>query len=311
MTIALISHAACRAHDPGPGHPECAARLGAIDDALIASHTELLCQRYDAVPASREQLLRVHAPGYIDALFAAAPRSGYVALDSDTVMSAGTLQAALYAAGAVVQAVDLVMTGKHAVAFCPVRPPGHHAERAQGLGFCFFNNVAVAAQHALEEYKLSRVAIVDFDIHHGNGTEAIFREDARVMLCSTFESGNYASQWAGPSDKRHLNIALQDVSSGRALREVYRQRIVPALDDFAPQLILFSAGFDGHCDDELSRACFRENDYAWITAKVWAVAQHHAQGRMVSALEGGYALHALGRCVVAHVRALAGETVEE
>lgn len=311
MSIALISHAACREHDPGPAHPECAARLGAIDDALLSSHAELLCQRYDAVPVPWEQLLRVHTAAYVDALFAASPRAGYVALDSDTVMSPGTLQAAFHAAGALVQAMDLVMTGKHTAAFCSVRPPGHHARRDEGLGFCFFNNVAVGVQHALDDYALSRVAIVDFDIHHGNGTEAIFRDDPRVMLCSTFESGNYASHWAGLSDDRHLNIALQDVSTGRALREAYQQHIIPALDDFAPQLIVFSAGFDGHCEDELSRACFREADYGWITAQVRDIAQRHAQGRMVSALEGGYALHALGRCVVAHVRALAGETTED
>lgn len=310
MSIALISHVTCREHDPGPGHPECAARLSAIDDALIASHAELLCQRYSAVPVTREQLVRVHASRYIEQLFAVAPHTGYVALDADTVMSAGTLPAALHAAGAGVQAVDLVMTGKHAAAFCAVRPPGHHARRNQGLGFCFFNNVAVATKHALEHYALSRVAIVDFDIHHGNGTEEIFRNDARVMLCSTFESGNYASQWAGQNDSRHLNIALQDVSSGRTLRDAYRGSIVPALDAFAPQLILFSAGFDGHCEDELSRACFRESDYGWITAQVRTVALRHANGRMVSTLEGGYALDALGRCVVAHVQALAGEPVE-
>lgn len=307
MTIAFISHPACLEHEPGPWHPECTARLSAIDDALIASRTDLICERYDAELVTREQLLRVHDARYVDALAAAAPAAGHVALDSDTVMSPGTLQAALRAAGAAVQAVELVMAGKHRAAFCAVRPPGHHARASQALGFCFFNNLAVGAKHALEHFSLTRLAIMDFDIHHGNGTEEMLREDSRVMLCSTFESGNYASQWAGPSDERHLNIALTDVSSGRALREVYRERIIPALENFAPQLVMFSAGFDGHCEDELSRACFHESDYAWITTQVRNVAQRHAQGRMVSVLEGGYALQALGRCVVAHLRALAGE----
>lgn len=307
MNIALIGHVACREHESGPGHPECAARLAAIDDALLASHTDLLCQRYDAAPATREHLVGVHAPQYIDALFAAVPRTGYVALDSDTMMSPGTVQAALLAAGAAIQAVDVVMKGIHRAAFCAVRPPGHHARRDQAMGFCFFNNVAIAAHYALEAYQLSRIAIVDFDIHHGNGTEELLRDDPRVMFCSTFESGNYASHWAGSTDDRHINLPLADVSSGRSLREAYRDIIVPALDRFAPQLMFLSAGFDGHCEDELSRACFRENDYAFITLKVREVAQRHAHGRIVSVLEGGYALHALGRSVVAHVRALAGE----
>lgn len=307
MNIALISHVACREHDPGLGHPECAARLSAIDDALLASHTEMLCQRYDAAPATREHLARVHSPQYIDALFSASPRAGYLALDDDTIMSPGTLHAALHAAGAAIQAVDLVMTGVHRAAFCAVRPPGHHARRQQGLGFCFFNNVAIAAKYALEEYHLSRIAIVDFDIHHGNGTEEMVRDDPRIMFCSTFESGNYASHWAGATEGLCLNVAMKDVSSGRTLREAYRDAIVPALDGFTPQLVLFSAGFDGHCDDELSRACFRESDFGFITAQVREVARRHAHGRMVSVLEGGYALDALGRSVVAHVRALAGE----
>jgi acetoin utilization deacetylase AcuC-like enzyme len=290
-------------------HPERAARLEVVQDTLLVSGVDAFCQHYEAPLASREDLLRVHTAAYVEELFARGQSGGTVVFDPDTIMGPGTLEAALRAAGAACFAVELVMSGRHRRAFCSVRPPGHHARSAQALGFCFFNNIAIATRFAMARYELTRVAIVDFDIHHGNGTEETFRNDPRVLLCSTYEAGNYASQWAGPADDKHINIALPHGADGQALRRAFREGIIPALQRYAPELIMISAGFDGHLEDELSSACFREADFAWVTEQIGEVADRHAGGRIVSVLEGGYALSALGRSVVAHLRALAGEPI--
>jgi acetoin utilization deacetylase AcuC-like enzyme len=235
-----------------------------------------------------------------------APESGTVHLDPDTAMNPHSLNAALRAAGAAVLAVDLVMQKKASAAFCAVRPPGHHACRARPMGFCIFNNVAVAARHAVHAHATERVAIIDFDVHHGNGTEDIFENDSHVLMASTFQHPFYP--YCGTEDPapNMVNVPLPAGAGSKHFREAVTRRWLPALDDFGPQLVIFSAGFDAHAEDEMAMLEFKDADYGWVTEQVKAVAERHAQGRIVSMLEGGYALSALGRSVVQHVRVLAG-----
>ncbi len=301
---AYLSHADCLLHEMGPDHPECPARLSAIEDALHKAGLYDLLHHHEAPLATEEQLKRAHDADYVEALIAAAPRSGHVYLDGDTSMNPHSLQAALRAAGALVRAVDLVMSGRESTAFCNVRPPGHHAERRQAMGFCLFNNVAVGATHALHHHRLDRVAIVDFDVHHGNGTEDIFDMEPRVMLCSSFQYPFYPGK-AGPSvDGHRINVPLPAGTSGREYRHAVSAAWFPQLERFQPELILISAGFDAHHDDPLASLNLLEQDYDWITREIMTIAGRHAQGRVVSTLEGGYALRALGRSAAAHVRAL-------
>jgi acetoin utilization deacetylase AcuC-like enzyme len=304
MTIVVLSHHDCARHENPPGHPERRERTWAIDDRLIASALNLATRHEDAPPATREQLLRVHDAAYVDEVFALSPDQGLVELDGDTTMSPGTLQASLRAAGAAVRAVDLVMAHAVHAVFCNVRPPGHHAERARAMGFCIFNNVAVGAAHALAEYGLERVAIVDFDVHHGNGTEEIFRDESRVLLCSTFQHPFYPHTGADTVSDHIVNVPLPAATKGPQYRAAFSERVLPALDSFRPQLVMFSAGFDAHCEDEMSMVCLREDDYRWLTREVKAIADRHAEGRMVSCLEGGYSLSALGRSAGAHIDAM-------
>lgn len=305
MTIAFISHPDCLLHTMGPGHPECPQRLTAIAERLVESGGDAHLCHYEAPLVSKDELYRTHDQAYVDEIFQSAPTGdGLAYLDPDTAMNAHTLNAALRAAGAVVYAVDLVMEGRHSAAFCNVRPPGHHAEHNLAMGFCFFNNVAVGVRHALDRWKLQRVAIVDFDVHHGNGTEDIFRDEPRVLLGSTFQYPFYPYRGADTVSDRIINMPLPAGAGGKAFRSVVEARLLPALDAFRPQLIFFSAGFDAHRDDPLAGLNLVESDYAWITEKVKAVADKYAQGRMVSTLEGGYDLDALGRSVEAHIRAL-------
>ena len=306
MYTAYISHPDCLKHDTGPGHPECAQRLMAIDDQLIASGLLPFLHAYDAPLASDQQLSRVHDPGYIASIRAASPAAGTIYLDPDTPMSPGTLQAALRAAGAAVLATDLVMQGKAANAFCAVRPPGHHAERGRAMGFCIFNNVAVGAAHALQQHGLERVAILDFDVHHGNGTEAIFRDNPAVLLCSTFQHPFYPHSGI-PADRNHIvNVPLAAGSDGTAFRAGVSEHWLPALARFQPQMIFVSAGFDAHREDDMAGLRLVEADYAWVTECIMEVADKWSQGRIVSTLEGGYALSALGRSVTAHIKVLSG-----
>ena len=306
MPAAFITHAECLKHDMGAHHPERPARLSAIEDQLIASGLAQHLQRYEAPLATDEQLARVHPIEYVRAIRDAAPRQGTVHLDPDTAMNPHTLQAALRAAGAAVHATDLVLRGAAESAFCSVRPPGHHACRARPMGFCIFNNVAVAARHALEAHGLQRVAIVDFDVHHGNGTEEIFENDAQVLMVSTFQHPFYP--YCGtdhPAPNMH-NVPLSAGAGSQQFREAVTAAWLPALEAFRPQLVLFSAGFDAHQEDDMAMLRLSDADYGWVTRQVKAVAERHAAGRIVSLLEGGYALSALGRSVVQHLRVLAG-----
>lgn len=290
----------------GPDHPECPDRLIAIADQMIASGLDPHLVRYEAPAATVEQLSRVHDRRYVEAIEQAAPASGLRYLDPDTALNPHSVDAAFHAAGAVVRAVDLVCAGEHASAFCAVRPPGHHAESGRAMGFCVFNSVAVGAAHALAVHGIERVAIVDFDVHHGNGTEEIFSGDPRVLMVSTFQYPLYPYSGVDNPASNMVNIPLSAGSGGSELRDAVREHWLPALDAHRPQLILVSAGFDAHREDPLAGLAFVESDYAWVTRELMNVAARHSSGRIVSSLEGGYALSALGRSAAAHVRELVG-----
>lgn len=306
MATAFITHVDCMKHDMGTYHPECPSRLAAIDDQLISSGIAPYLERYDAPLAQDEQLARVHPLPYVEAIRKVAPDEGIVHLDPDTAMNAGTLSAALRAAGAAVLATDLVIGGTHENAFCSVRPPGHHATRNRAMGFCFFNNVAVGIRHALERHGLERVAIIDFDVHHGNGTEDVFAGDERVLMVSTFQHPFYPYSGTEHPAPNMVNVPMRAGSGGQQFREVVEETWMPALDAFKPQMIYISAGFDAHVEDDMAMMRLVDQDYTWVTQKLVEVAERHAQGRIVSMLEGGYALSALGRSVVQHLRALGG-----
>jgi acetoin utilization deacetylase AcuC-like enzyme len=305
MTIAFITHRDCLLHDMGSHHPECPDRLGAIQDRLIAAGLDIYLSFHDAPLVGMEHLLRVHPQSYIDHIRASRPEHGIHHLDPDTAMSPGTLQAALRAAGAGVLATDLVMRKETPSAFCAVRPPGHHAERAKSMGFCFFNNIAVAARHAVEAWGLKRVAIIDFDVHHGNGTEDIFAGDEHVLMVSTFQHPFYPYCGTENPAPNMCNVPMAARTRGDAFREVVTEVWMPRLREFAPEMIFISAGFDAHYEDDMGNLGLLESDYAWVTGQLLLVARESAQGRIVSMLEGGYALSALARSVTAHIKALA------
>jgi acetoin utilization deacetylase AcuC-like enzyme len=304
MSLAFITHPECALHEMGEGHPEAPERLAAIEDKLIASRLDYVISRYEAPLATREQLLRVHDPGYLDALAQLSPRAGLIQLDQDTAMNPHTFQAALRAAGAAVLGTELVVSGRAEAAFCAVRPPGHHAGRASAMGFCFFNNVAVAAAHALDKFGLERVAVVDFDVHHGNGTEDVFCDDPRVLMVSTFQHPFFPGSGVEGRSERMVNVPLEAGAGSREFRAAVEQEWLPALDRFQPQMLFVSAGFDAHRDDGMASLRLVEGDYAWVTGQVRDAAVRHAGGRIVSLLEGGYDLDVLGRCVAAHLNEL-------
>jgi acetoin utilization deacetylase AcuC-like enzyme len=305
MPTAYITHPSYLLHTMGSWHPESPARLRAIDDRLHAAHLFDFLAHREAPRVHRSQLLRVHDAAYIDFVEAASPSEGFQALDPDTSMNPHSLEAACHAAGGAAMAVDLVMRGEVANAFVACRPPGHHATRNQAMGFCIFNNVAVAAAHALAAHGLERVAIVDFDVHHGNGTEDIFRDDPRVMLCSTFQHPYYPHCGADTVSAHIVNVPLPAGTTGTPYREAFSAQIMPRLETFRPQMLLFSAGFDGHREDDMAQFGLVEADYVWITEQVMEIAARHAGGRIISVLEGGYDLSSLGRSVAAHIKAMA------
>ncbi|WP_395792176.1 histone deacetylase family protein [Aquimonas sp.] len=301
----LFTHPVCIRHSAGPGHPESPQRLATVLAALHALD-ELPLDWREAPRASREQLLRAHTPELVARILDVSIEHT-LRIDDDTVMNADSPEAARHAAGAVCAAIDAVMAGDARRAFCAVRPPGHHATRAEAMGFCLINSVAVGAAHALEMHGLKRVAIIDFDVHHGNGSQDIFWDDPRVLYLSSHQSPLYP--YSGNADETGagniLNLPLPEGADGEFLRDVYRQHGLPALNAFRPELVLVSAGFDGHRLDPLAGLNLEAGDFAWLTLELMEIANRHAQGRLVSTLEGGYSLTALRDCSVAHVRALA------
>ncbi|NII09920.1 histone deacetylase family protein [Oleiagrimonas sp. C23AA] len=298
----LYTHADCLRHDPGAGHAEVPARLRAVLEALDHDRFAAL-DRVEAPLAEIEQLERVHAPDYIQRILGSEPDAGTFRLDEDTVMSPGSVAAARRAAGAVCAAVDAVLAGETSHAFCAVRPPGHHATPDRAMGFCLFNSIAVGAAHAMAVHRLKRVAIVDFDVHHGNGSQDIFAEDARVMYASSHQAPLYpgTGEEDQPCGGHIINATLPPRSGSQAFRELWEERLLPRLYSFKPQLVLVSAGFDGHRLDPLADLELESEDYAWITHRLLQLADAHARGRLVSALEGGYHLDALRAGVAAHV----------
>jgi acetoin utilization deacetylase AcuC-like enzyme len=302
---AFITHRDCHLHDMGSYHPEAPERLSAISDHLIAQGLDSYFVYHDAPLATFQQLKRVHTAAHLERLKRASPDLGIVHLDPDTAMNRHTWQAAMRAAGAGVLAVDLVLSGQAENAFCAVRPPGHHAERATAMGFCFFNNVAVAAAHALAAHNLERVAVIDFDVHHGNGTEDCFRGDQRVLMVSTFQHPFYPYSGTETPAANMVNIPLPRGTDGEEFRRVVSDLWMPRLREFQPEMLFISAGFDAHYEDEMGGLRLLEQDYAWVTGQLKDLADECAQGRIVSILEGGYSLSALARSVAAHMRILA------
>ena len=306
MTVLLYTHRACQQHDPGPQHPECPDRLRAVLRALETEEfSDLL--RDEAPRATVEQLTRVHPPRYVEAILGIRPEADdSVALDADTVMNWASAEAALRAAGAAVAGVDAVCRGEARRVFCATRPPGHHAEPARPMGFCFFANAAVAARHAQAAHGLARVAVVDFDVHHGNGTQACFEADPTLFFASSHQSPCYPG--TGAPEERGVgnvfNATLPPGADGAAFRAVWRDTLLPALEAFGPELIIISAGFDAHARDPLAQLRVREADFAWLTTEICQVAERRCGGRVVSLLEGGYDLDALASSAAAHVRAL-------
>ena len=309
MTIALVSHPACLEHDTGPGHPERADRLRAVLSALDEDRFPSLL-RSEASKAEPAQLCRLHDARYVDRMMSLyVERGAFIALDPDTIVSSGSLDAALHAAGGAVHGVDLVMGGEAQAAFVAVRPPGHHAEPARAMGFCLFNNVAIAAQHARAQWGLKRIAVADFDVHHGNGTQDMFWSDPELLFVSSHQSpcypGTGAASEHGVADNI-VNAPLPPGAGGDAFRRAWRTVLLPAIDAFAPELLIISAGFDAHVRDPLAQLRLDTEDFSWITRELVALAERHAQGRIVSLLEGGYDLPALAESAAAHVGALGG-----
>lgn len=306
MATALVTHRDVVLHEIAPGHPECPQRIDAICDQLMQDGLYDLLLHHEAPLATREQLTMAHPASYVDLIHRKSPANGTIQLDADTAMNVHSLDAGLRAAGAGILAVDEVMAGRAANAFCLVRPPGHHAERIQAMGFCLFGNIAIAARHAIRHHGLQRVAIVDFDVHHGNGTEDIVDGDPNILFCSSFQHPFYPGNYRPNVDGQRVNVPLGAGCASADFRSAITTHWLPALEAFAPEMLLISAGFDAHVEDPLASLALLDADYAWITAKLLDVAERHAGGRVVSMLEGGYALDALGRAASVHVRGLMG-----
>lgn len=326
MTTAIYTHPDCKRHEMGAWHPESPARLQAIEDQLIASRIDGFLDYREAPAADISAIARNHTAGAIALIRDNVPspgltlaqddgsgpvmnrHAGYYPLDGDTSLNAHSWQAALHAAGAAVAATDAVIAGELDNAFCAIRPPGHHARPSEPMGFCLFNNVAIAARHALEAHGLQRVAIVDFDVHHGNGTEEAFIDEPRVLMVSFFQHPFYpytGAERSARNSRNTVNVPVPAHTKGDAVRRIVAEQWLPALHAHRPEMIFISAGFDAHREDDIGQMGLVEDDYAWITQQVMAVARQHGKGRIVSCLEGGYNLSALGRSVVAHLKALA------
>ena len=312
MTTAIFSHPDCARHEMGDWHPESPARLQAIADQLILSRIDPFLQHREAPLATKDDLARVHGSQMIANVESNIPAlDDYYPIDGDTSLNAHSWQAALRAAGAAVAATDAVIKGELENAFCAVRPPGHHARPSESMGFCLFNNIAIAARRALDVHGLKRVAIIDFDVHHGNGTAEAFANEPRVMMVSFFQHPFYPySGTQGPAGKNDVHVPLPARSDGRVIRTVFREQLLPALHAQQPEMLFISAGFDAHRDDDIGGMSLVESDYAWMTEQLMQVARQYAGGRIVSSLEGGYNLSALGRSVAAHLKALAGLAAE-
>jgi acetoin utilization deacetylase AcuC-like enzyme len=309
-----FTHPDCWKHEMGPGHPECPERLDAIEDRLLISGLDVALDRRQAPLASLADIELAHGRMYVaglrglsDGLREEIEAGGpsHAQIDPDTSINVNTWDAALRSAGAALAATDAVLAGEMETAFCSVRPPGHHACRDKAMGFCFFNNVAIAAKYALERHGLKRVAIVDFDVHHGNGTEDIVAGDQRILMVSFFQHPFYPTDWAHSGASNLLNLPVPAYTKGMDVRELIEAAWIPRLEEFAPEMIFISAGFDAHREDDMGQMGLVEQDYTWITHRLKDVARRHAKGRIVSCLEGGYAMSALGRSVEAHIRVLA------
>ncbi|MBX2881928.1 MAG: histone deacetylase family protein [Granulosicoccus sp.] len=304
MSTALISHPDCVLHEISPGHPECPERIDAIKRQLESRGLYDSLQHHEAEVAQRERLTLGHAESYVDMIFKESPESGRVQLDPDTAMNPHSLSAALRGAGAGMQAVDLVCGGHVSNAFCMTRPPGHHAEYDKAMGFCFFGNIAIAARYAVKQHGMERVAILDFDVHHGNGTEDIVDGDESILFCSSFQHPFYPGGYRQNVPNQRINVPLDAGCGSHDFQQAIVQQWLPALEEFKPQMIFVSAGFDAHEEDPLASICLLDDDFVWISQQIMSVADRFADGRIVSMLEGGYALAALGRCATAHVEAL-------
>lgn len=306
MTTALITHPDCFSHVTPDGHPERVARLEAVLGALDASAFSAL-KRIEAPIGDVAEILRCHPQSYVDDIRASVPQSGQAALDADTFASPGSFNAALRGVGAVTTAVDMVMAGDVSNAFCAIRPPGHHAEREKAMGFCLFGNVAIAAKRLLDHHGLSRVAVVDFDVHHGNGTQDLLWDEKRTLFVSTHQMPLYPGTGDRHETGAHqniLNVPLPPGSGGKVFREAMENMVLPALEEFSPEFLLISAGFDAHRSDPLAQMELTEDDFSWVTGRLYDLADQHASGRVVSTLEGGYDLDALAASAAAHVNVL-------
>ncbi|MCJ8296358.1 MAG: histone deacetylase family protein [Colwellia sp.] len=324
MPVGIIGHYKCGEHDMGEHHPENGNRLTAISDQLIRSGLDYVVRQFDSKPIDKSLLALAHTQKYIDFVFDNAPTEAKgedkgeagenFTVGEDAVMNSKTLTSILYSAGAAVDAVDLVMDGTLGSAFCATRPPGHHAEHDKGMGFCFFNNVAIAAAYAKQKYGLKRVAIVDFDVHHGNGTEDIIKnvfkaspkDDKGYLFCSSYQYPLYPFDIEESDTPPIINTPLAATTKGKEFREKLSAHWLPALHKFKPELIIISAGFDAHIEDDMSQVSLTEADYRWITDELKLIANEYSGGKIVSVLEGGYAPSALGRSVVAHINGLIG-----
>lgn len=302
---AFISHPDTLLHVMDGNHPESPARITAIKNAVLTSDLKQMLQFYDAPAATKAQLLRVHSENYVDYIHNIAPKAGLVRLDGDTAMGPMSLSAALHASGAVILATDLVMSGKADNAFCCVRPPGHHAGQANSAGFCIFNHIAVGVAHALEKHQLKRAAIIDFDVHHGDGTEDIFKDNPNVMLCSTFQHPFYPHRGVETRSKNMINVPMNVQANGEAFKKAFETEFKPALEAFKPEIVFVSAGFDAHINDPLADLALTTNDYVWVTEFIKDIAKKYAKNRIISSLEGGYHLPSLSESTWAHINSLA------